>query len=126
MSVLVGWSGGGSDVVGTTGLTLVDLAFFRVWSRCPLAVATDRGGCRLKVLAVKPGILRTYPRCSAFSRVLRAGENNAACEYATNSAACGYPIVVNAAASGSIVVVAVGETGIMNCHNPGGGCECRS
>ena len=81
-----------------------------------MAVATYRGGCRLNVLAVKPGMFRTYPRCSAVSRVLRAGENNAACEYATNSAACGYPIVVSAAVSGSIVVVAVG-----GCHNPGGG-----
>ena len=87
-----------------------------------MAVATERGGCRLNVLAVKPGMLRIYPRCNAVSRVLKAGENSAAWEYATNSAACGYSIVDRAVAFGLFVaLVAVGGIGITNCHNPGGG-----
>ena len=70
----------------------VDQMFFLVWSRCPLIIAADCGGCFLRVVAVNPGMLGMYPFCSAFSSVLIAGEKNAACMNATILAAVFVPI----------------------------------
>ena len=65
---------------------LVDRTFCRLWSKCPLIIAADCGGCFLSVVAVNPGMFLIYPFWSAFSSVLSVGEKNAACINLTMSA----------------------------------------
>ena len=79
--VAVGNVDGGAAVV-----TLVDRGFFLVWSRYPLIVATDCGGCSRCNLAIRSRQLGRYPRSSAVVRVDKAGEKRAAWAKATNSA----------------------------------------
>jgi hypothetical protein len=64
---------------GQTVVTIVvERRFLRDWSRCPLTMATERGGCLRRNLAVGPGKSLTYPLVKAADRVDKAGENNEA------------------------------------------------
>lgn len=58
---------------------LVDLEFFRVWSRCPFADASDGWRCFLTAAAVRPGHDWKNPFCIACIHVDTAGLNAAAC-----------------------------------------------
>ncbi len=65
---------------------LVERWFFRVWSRWPLMVETERGGCLRTRADVRPGkpVMRFWSR--AVQRVERTGEKRAAWANATSSA----------------------------------------
>jgi hypothetical protein len=78
----------------TVGAGLVERRFLRDWSRWPLAIAMDQGGCVWRVLGVRPGKLMRYPLSSAAARVDRTGENMSAWAKVTSSAADGSPMVL--------------------------------
>jgi hypothetical protein len=62
----------------------------------PLIIATDDGGCLRNIWSERPGKLGRKPFCKACSKVDRAGENNAACAKATNSAGVADPMAPSA------------------------------
>lgn len=76
-------------------------------------MTTQCFGREARKIAYKPFFI-------ACSKVLRAGENRVACEYATSSAAFGYPMDEKALTSWVIAAGMVAGTGILNFHNPGG------
>jgi len=55
------------------GCCFVDRTFWQVWSRWPLMVALELGGCCWRVCNVNPANLGTWPRRRASSRVDRDG-----------------------------------------------------
>ena len=67
------------DVALVSATFLVDLMFFRDWSRWPLNVAAQSvGRCFLNVVADNPGNVVIYPSSNALSMVDGAGEKKQA------------------------------------------------
>ena len=113
------------------GLGLVLLVPCLAWSMCPFAVAMERGGCRLKLLALSPGkpVMKLLPK--AFCSVDRVGLKRAAWLKATCSATVGswWEALATMVSGGRLVSWLV--TGLMViaaavwcgdiCLNPGGG-----
>jgi len=73
---------------------LVDHRVFWVWSRWPLMVAMDCGGCCCKDWRVRLANSGTFPHCSASFSVERHGLKRAACAKVTRLAGDARPMVV--------------------------------
>jgi hypothetical protein len=73
--------------LGTLGglVGLVDLRFFRIWSRWPLTVATKRGGYLWRVARVRLGFWGRSPLVNSVIMVDKDVEKSAACENATRA-----------------------------------------
>jgi hypothetical protein len=100
---------------------LVERWFWRVWSRWPLIIALDRGGCLRRSVGVMPGKLVMKPLRRARCKVDKAGENKAAWAKATRSAGVAEPTVANAEWS---IGGAGGGVGRRKCHNKVLGVRC--
>ena len=88
---------GGTDGSGV----LVERWFIRVWSKWPLIVASDSGGCFCREARVNPANSGRWPRQRASSRVDRAGLKRAAWAKATRLAVEAVPRAALALAVGS-------------------------
>jgi len=95
--------GQGKSVIirGTDGVgVLVECWFIRVWSKWPLIVASDSGGCFCREARVNPANSGRWPRQRASSRVDRVRLKRAAWANATRLAAEAVPRVALALAGG--------------------------
>ncbi len=95
-----GWGKASSVGDGEAGVALgrrdvlVEWRFCRVWSRWPLMVAMDCGGCCCKDLRVRPANSGTCPQCRASSSMERHGLKRVAWAKATRSAGEARPMAV--------------------------------
>lgn len=96
-----GDGGGGEVAKGDFGSdVLVERWFWRVWSRCPLIMAIERGGYWRRSWGVSPGNWGRKPFWRAWAKVERAGENKAAWANATSSAGVAEPMAPRAEGGG--------------------------
>ena len=79
------------DSIGD-GDFLVDHRFCLVWSKWPLIVALEIGGCFQRDCRVRPAKLGTWLQWRASSNVDRAGLKRVACTKATRSASLAVPL----------------------------------
>jgi hypothetical protein len=71
------WAEAGGEN-GAGGFLLVERVLARCWSRWPLNIAVELGGCRQTWTEVRAGQVAMWPTPMAAHQVERAGENMAA------------------------------------------------
>jgi hypothetical protein len=81
-------AGAGKTLAGSAGtgvrVAWVECWFFWVWSKWPLIMGAEKGGCLQREVAERPGKSDRRFLSRADWRVDKAGKNNAVCEKATS------------------------------------------